>query len=160
MDEVRIVQADLSDPVHAEAVRELTSAYSMDEMGNGKPLPADVLERLIPALRAHPTTVIFLAYSGPQAVGIATCFIGFSTFAARELINIHDLAVLGTHRGRGVGRALLKAVEDYARRRGCVKVTLEVLENNPARTLYEAAGFKQMDYNTAAGSALFYTKKL
>lgn len=139
----------------------MTSAYAQDVMGNGGPLPTDVLARLIPGLRAHPTTIIFLAYVDDQAVGIATCFLGFSTFAARPLINIHDLAVLPEHRGRGIGRALLAAVEREARERGCARVTLEVQENNRrARDIYEAAGFAHAVYGETTGGSLFYTENL
>jgi len=159
--EPRIVEAQLERSDHERDVVAMTSAYASDVMGNGRPLSAEVQERLVPALRAHPTTIVFLAYVGEEAVGIATCFLGFSTFAARPLLNLHDLAVLPTHRGRGIGRALLAAVEQKARDRGCVKVTLEVQENNrPARYVYEAAGFAQACYGETAGGALFYAKTL
>ena len=139
----------------------MTAAYAEDVMGNGGPLPAGVLERLVPALRAHPTTIVFLAYANVAPVGIATCFLGFSTFAARPLINVHDLAVLPTHRGRGIGRLLLAAIEEKARRSGCVKVTLEVQENNVrARGVYESIGFSQAVYGPETGGSLFYTKRL
>jgi ribosomal protein S18 acetylase RimI-like enzyme len=161
MAELRVVEANLDQPDHQRDVVALTAAYAADGMGNAAPLPSDVLARLVPALRAHPTTIIFLAYLGDEAVGIATCFVGFSTFAARPLVNVHDLAVLSQHRRRGIGRALLTAVEEYARERGCVKVTLEVGESNPrARSLYAAAGFTQAMAGEAAGGALFYAKKL
>jgi ribosomal protein S18 acetylase RimI-like enzyme len=116
---------------------------------------------LIPGLREHPTTVIFLAYQGGDPIGIAVCFLGFSTFAARPLINIHDLAVLPDYRGHGVGRLLLDKVGEKAREMGCCKLTLEVLENNhPAMRLYKAAGFAQAAYQQAAGGALFYSKPI
>ena len=150
---MQVIEADLANPVHQRDVVAMTAAYALDAMGNGAPLSADVLQRLIPALREHPTTIIFLAYHNHQAVGIATCFLAFSTFAARPLINIHDLAVLPEHRGGGIGRALLEAVEAKARTLGCAKLTLEVVENNTvARRVYQAAGFSQ--------SALFLTKRL
>jgi ribosomal protein S18 acetylase RimI-like enzyme len=149
-------------------VKELINAYARDSMGNGAPLSQDVLDRLIPGLRNHPTTLIFLAYldepavgGDDRAVGIAVCFRGFSTFHARPLINIHDLAVLPEHRGRGIGRALLSAVEEHARSLDCCKLTLEVLENNrPARALYGKLGFHEAVYTEAAGPALFLVKSL
>jgi GNAT superfamily N-acetyltransferase len=95
------------------------------------------------------------------AVGIATCFVGFSTFAARPLINIHDLAVLPTHRGKGIARRLLEAVEQKARALGCTRITLEVLENNRrARHVYAASGFAQATSDSSTGGALFYIKNL
>ena len=161
MDEVEIVEADLDRADHQHAVLELIDAYAMDPMGNGKPLPEAVKQTLIPGLRNHPTTLIFLSFSGGRAMGIAVCFIGFSTFAARPLINIHDLAVLPGHRGGGAGRLLLAAVERKARAMGCCKVTLEVLENNHrALKVYAAAGFARATYTQEAGGALFFAKPL
>lgn len=158
---VTIIQADLSRPEHQRDVLAMTSAYAQDAMGNGEPLPQDVLARLITGLRAHPTTIVFLAYIDEQVVGIATCFLGFSTFTARPLINIHDLAVLPEQRGRGIGRSLLATVEHAARERGCSRVTLEVQENNSrARQVYQAAGFAQAVYGETTGGSLFYTKRL
>ena len=130
MEPIEIVEADLDRDDHQRSVLNLIDAYARDPMGNGEPLPSRVKNELIPGLRNHPTTLIFLAWCDGRAVGIAVCFIGFSTFAARPLINIHDLAVLPEGRGNGVGRKLLAAVERKAREMNCCKVTLEVLENN------------------------------
>ncbi len=161
MKSVEIIEADLNRTDHQNAVLHLVDAYAMDPMGNGGPLPADVRKALIPGLKKHPTTLIFLAFQKGQAAGIAVCFIGFSTFAARPVINIHDLAVLPGHRGSGIGRQLLAEVEGKARGMGCCKVTLEVLENNHrALKVYAAAGYAQATYRNDAGGALFYAKKL
>jgi GNAT superfamily N-acetyltransferase len=143
MESVTVVEADLGRPEHQAAIVALTDAYAQDAMGGGTPLTEAVRRDLVPALRQHPTTLVFLAYHEGKAVGIATCFIGFSTFVAQRLINIHDLAVVPSYRGRGVGRRLLGAVEQKARDLGCCKVTLEVLDANAvARRLYEAEGFE------------------
>lgn len=156
-----IVEADLTRPEHARDVVALTQAYAQDPMGNGAPLAQEVLDRLVPGLRSLPTTLIFLAYLDGEAVGIATCFRGFSTFHARPLVNVHDLAVLPARRGRGIGALLLAAVERKARQLGCCKVTLEVQENNTrAKGLYARAGFSQAVYGEPVGGFLFYTKPL
>ncbi|OYP18017.1 GNAT family N-acetyltransferase [Streptomyces sp. FBKL.4005] len=61
--------------------------------------------------------------------------------------NAHVLAVQGfavadEARGRGIGRALVRAAVAEARRRGARRLTLRVLAHNtPARSLYEAEGF-------------------
>jgi GNAT superfamily N-acetyltransferase len=158
---IRTVQADLQQPDHQAAVLTLVDAYSRDPMGDGAPLSAAARARLIPGLRQHPTTLVLLAYDGDTPVGVAVCFVGFSTFAARPLVNLHDVAVLPTHRGRGVGRALLAAVEAQARELGCCKLTLEVLDqNHRALRTYAAAGFKRYALQPGTGEAIFLTKPL
>ena len=158
---VRIVEADLSLAEHQEAVLAMVDAYSRDAMGDGKPLDQDVRTRLIPGLRRHPTTLIFLAFDGVQPIGAAVCFIGFSSFAAKPIINIHDFVVLPTSRGRGIGRRLLEAVEAKAREIGCCKLTLEVMDkNHQAIRMYQAAGFERYSLQKEAGAAIFMSKPL
>ena len=130
-------------------------------MGDGKPLSDTARRELIPGLQRHPTTMVFLAYDGGEPVGLAICFRGFSTFAARPLLNIHDFFVRPDKRGNGIGRKLLDELERQARAAGCCKLTLEVQENNHrARHIYAAAGFAQMVYAPEAGGSLFHTKPL
>jgi GNAT superfamily N-acetyltransferase len=156
---LNIIEADLNRPDHQDAVVAMIDAYAADPMGNGKRLDDDVRASLVPGLRKVPTSLIFLAYLDGNPVGIAACFHGFSTFAAKPLINIHDLSVVPGHRGHGIGRRLLEAVERKARSLGCCKVTLEVGADNRARRLYEAFGFSQTVYG-GAGAALFFSKRL
>ncbi len=137
-----IQQADFTNDDHARHIINLTNAYALDEMGGGRPLPDEVRKKMIDGLRAMPTSLVLLAFDGEEPVGIANCFWGYSTFYARKLINIHDLAVLPDARGKGVGKALIEKVKEIARKADCCKVTLEVLENNPARRLYEREGFE------------------
>jgi ribosomal protein S18 acetylase RimI-like enzyme len=158
---IRIVEADLRLPEHQEAVLAMVDAYSRDSMGDAKPLEPDVRERLVPALQKHPTTLILLAFDGDEPVGAVVCFIGFSTFAAKPLINIHDCVVVPACRGKGVGRRLLKAIEGKARKLGCCKLTLEVMDNNQrALRTYEAAGFVRYALQKEAGTAIFMSKSL
>nr|WP_055523169.1 GNAT family N-acetyltransferase [Streptomyces graminilatus] len=55
---------------------------------------------------------------------------------------IQGLAVATEARGTGVGRLLIRAAVEEARRRGALRLSLRVLgHNTPARRLYEAEGF-------------------
>jgi GNAT superfamily N-acetyltransferase len=158
---MQITQADLSKPEHQRAVVDLIDAYSRDPMGDEKPLPDDVKQRLIPGLREHPTTLIFLAFDGSKAIGIALCFRGFSSFAAKPLINIHDLNVLQAYRGKGIGRQLLEAVVAHGRKTGCCKLTLETQEHNyTAQKLYKSIGFARDVHTAEAGGAIFMKMNL
>lgn len=136
-------------------------SYARGATGGGQPLDPDVAARLVPALLEQPSALVLLALLDGRVVGIASCFFGFSTFSARPLLNVHDLAVLPEHQGRGIGRALLGAVEERACARGCCKLTLEVLEtNHGARRLYHERGFRDFELGGVAQRTLFLVKPL
>lgn len=158
---VTVTQADYGDPVQAGAIARLMEEYARDPMGGGKPLPEGVAERLAAELAQRPQALTLLAYAGDEAAGLLNAFEGFSTFAGRPLLNLHDVVVSRRFRGRGIGRLLLAEAERIARERGCCKITLEVLEGNQvARAAYEKAGFGAYVLDPAAGRALFWQKPL
>lgn len=152
--------ADYADPRDAADVVALLDAYARDPMGGGAALGDDVKARLPGDLAANPHAFTLLARLDDQAVGLANCFMGYSTFAAAPLVNIHDLAVLPGHRGAGIGKALMAAIEAETLKRGACKVTLEVLSGNPARHLYAAQGYGDYQLDPATGHALFWQKRL
>lgn len=166
MSEIEIVRADLRSAAHQSAVLEMLNAYAMDPMGDEQPLGEYAREHLIDGLRNHPTTLIFFAsrktdLGSAEPVGIVISFRGFSTFAAKPLINLHDVYVDSSVRGQGVGVRLLRAVEEEGLETGCCKLTLEVQEHNTqARRVYEQYGFAQATYAKDAGGALFMSKPL
>ena len=161
MQDVEILKADLDLPSHQAAVLKMMDEYSRDPMGDGQPLSSYAIAHLIEELRKLPTSLIFLAMLDNRPVGIATCFVGLSTFAARRLINISDYFLVPELRGQGIGRRLLERVEKEARLLECCKLTLEVQENNHnAQRVYRAFGFSQSVHVAAAGAALFLTKSL
>ncbi|MCJ2179853.1 GNAT family N-acetyltransferase [Novosphingobium album (ex Hu et al. 2023)] len=158
---VTVRLADFGEASDAGAMVALLDAYARDPMGGGTPLDPAVRERLAAALKAFPGAFTLLAFDGEDAVGLANCFTGFSTFAARPLINIHDIAVKPGARGKGIGRALMQAVEQEARARGACKITLEVLGGNErAKALYAALGYGNYALDPATGTAQFWEMKL
>jgi len=161
MADLRIFEAELSDPAQGAVVVRLLDAYARDEMGGGKPLSPYAREHLVPELRRRQGACVILAELGSEAIGLMICLEGFSTFACRPLLNIHDVVVLVPHRGRGVAKRMLALAEAVARRRDCCKLTLEVLEGNtPAIGLYRAFGFEGYALDPAKGEARFWQKLL
>ncbi|WP_240504400.1 GNAT family N-acetyltransferase [Tsuneonella mangrovi] len=159
--DLTVAKADYNDRSDAEALVALLDAYARDPMGGGEPLAEEVREQLVPALAEQSGAFSLIARVRGKPAGLANCFMGFSTFAARPLVNIHDIAVLAEFRGQGVGRALLDAVEAEARARGACKLTLEVLSGNePAIAAYRKAGFAQYGLDPAMGTAQFWERKL
>ena len=156
-----VALADYADPADAAAVVDLLDVYARDPMGGGEPLAAGIRAALPDALAAHPGAFSLIARENGVPVGLANCFTGFSTFACAPLVNIHDLSVRSSHRDKGVGRALMRAVENEAQARGACKITLEVLSGNErAKALYASEGFADFALDPAMGSAQFWEKKL
>lgn len=140
--EVEIIKADLDNPKHAADIVRIIDLFAKDPMGQDEPLEEDVRVDMIAEMKKIPTTMTYIAYLGEKALGIVTCFIGFSTFTASKTLKIHDVAVHPDARGMGVGTKLLNHVNEEAERMGCSKITLEVRTDNPARKLYEREGFE------------------
>lgn len=160
-DFVQVFQANYADPRHAQAVVALLDAYARDPAGGGEPLSAFARQRLVPELAARPTAFSVLAFMAEQPVGLVNCIEGFSTFACKPLVNVHDVVVMPALRGAGIGQRMLERVEQIARSRGACKLTLEVLSGNrSAIRLYERSGFAPYELDPAMGQAQFFQKWL
>ncbi len=139
---VVVRDAELQTPDDAAAVVALVDEYARGPQGQSRALSDGARARLAPGLRKHPGSFVLLACEDGVSVGVAVCFWGFSTFAGKPLINIHDLAVTSAHRRKGVGSALIEEVLRRAREADCAKVTLEVHDaNDRAKRLYKRMGF-------------------
>ncbi len=156
-----ILIADLSNPAHADAVVYLLNEYARDEMGGGAELPGFVKQNLVSELKKRPVIHSVIAFVHEKPAGLAICMEGFSTFACKPLLNVHDMVVAQEFRGRGISRRLLAKAEEIAKKLGCCKLTLEVLEGNQvARAAYRSFGFEGYELNPEAGKALFWQKKI
>ena len=161
MSQVVVVQADYSNPVHAQALRDVLNHYANDPMGGGEALSPHVLEQLPAELAKRPHAFSVLAFVDGEAAGLVNCFEGFSTFAGKPLVNVHDVSVSGAFRGLGLSQQMLLKVEEIARERGCCKITLEVLEGNDvAQGSYRKFGFSDGKLDPAYGRMLFWNKYL
>jgi GNAT superfamily N-acetyltransferase len=78
---------------------------------------------------------------GGRPVGFALYFFTYSTFLARPTLYLEDLFVQPEARGRGAGRALLRALARIAVRRGCGRMEWTVLDwNTPSIRFYRRLG--------------------
>lgn len=159
---IHISRVDYGNAADCTALVILLDAYARDPMGGGIPLEIDVRQRLCADLARIPGAASFLAWNAAgEAVGLINCFLGYSTFKARPLMNVHDIIVISAQRRAGVGQALLAAAEAHARSLGCCKLTLEVLTGNArAVASYRRFGFEPYTLDPAAGQASFMHKWL
>lgn len=85
--------------------------------------------------------VLFIEYNS-EIVGLATCFINYSTFKAQPYINVHDIVIHSSMRGKQLGKLLMQKIIEIAHHYNCCKVTLEVREDNiVAQRMYKQLGF-------------------
>ncbi|OZA28356.1 MAG: GNAT family N-acetyltransferase [Hydrogenophilales bacterium 17-61-9] len=158
---IEITRVCYDDAIHAAALVELMDAYARDPAGGGKALSDFARQNLVGALAARPFIFSVLAFDDAMPVGLVNAIEGFSTFACRPLVNVHDVVVAPSHRGRGIAAHMFEQVEALARERGACKLTLEVLQGNtPARNVYQRLGFTDYQLDPAMGHAQFLHKWL
>lgn len=157
---MQFVIADYNQPEHEKAIVYLMDCYAKDPMGGNQALPEELKTQIVPGLRQYPNAFTLLAFKGGKPAGLANCFESFSTFQCKPLINIHDLIVSMDYRSLGIAKRLLKEVDNIAIKRGCCKITLEVLKGNkPAQILYNQHGFAAYEL-PEFGEAQFWEKIL
>lgn len=161
LDGLVVTRNPYEDSWRRAAVVAILDEYARDPMGGGEGLGEEVKGRLVEELAKRRWIRTLLAEVCGEAVGLLVAVEGFSTFAGRPLMNIHDVAVREAWRGRGVGGALLGEAERWARELGACKLTLEVLEGNEgAQRLYRRLGFVAYQLSEATGRAEFWEKVL
>jgi GNAT superfamily N-acetyltransferase len=102
-------------------------------------------------LREHlfgprPYAEVLLAEEAGAVVGFALFFPIYSTFRAQPGLYLEDLFVRPDRRGKGHGKALLRALARLAVARGCGRLDWAVLHwNEPALAFYRALGAVPMD---------------
>ena len=130
-------------------------------MGGGVPLSDSTKNNLVKELSNIPHAFSVLCYVNNKPAGLINCFEAFSSFQCKPLINVHDVIVLADFRGHGISQLMLKEVEEIAKKKGCCKLTLEVLEGNKvAQRSYKKFGFAGYELNPLMGKALFWEKPI
>ena len=93
---------------------------------------------------------VLLAEDGGTVVGFALFFHNYSTFRGKPGIYLEDLFVFPEARGKGHGKALLRAIAKLAVERDCARVEWSVLDwNTPSIEFYKSLGAEPLDAWTA-----------
>ena len=156
---ISIEEADLATPsVRAELIG-LVEAFAVVSKVTLRPGHAEALDQL---LKSHPTLFVLLAReAGGRALGYAMCQKTISSFEGAPSVNLHDIYLEESVRGRGVGRAMIATLEKKARSMGCRKITLEVdRENTGAQRLYRELGFADGSSDRDGDGCWFWRKMI
>ena len=127
--------------VDAAAMRDFTAAERLQRAVWGAAAPVVGVPQLVAA--AHAGGTVLIAYDGDAPVGFCYGFVGLdeesdavaSGGRSEVILWSHMLAVVPSHRGRGLGVRLKRAQADRARRRGIRRIlwTFDPLETANAR---------------------------
>ena len=95
---------------------------------------------------ARPSAEVVLAFAGEEPAGFALWFQSYSTFLAKPGLYLEDLFVYPQHRGRGLGRQLLRYLARVAVERDYGRVEWSVLDwNVDAIGFYRSIGAELLD---------------
>ncbi|MGV7214222.1 N-acetyltransferase family protein [Bradyrhizobium sp. UFLA05-112] len=95
---------------------------------------------------ANPRLFCAITEWSGEAVGFAVWFVNFSTFSGRHGIYLEDLYVRPSHRGKGIGKALLNYLGKECVENGWSRLQWTVLDwNAPSIAFYKSLGAVMMD---------------
>ena len=148
----------LAGPEDAVAVASLFAAFR-DWYGERTPGDAQI-RRSVDQLLADERTEFLL--TGDPPAGFAQLRFRPSVWTGADDAWLEDVYVSEDARGGGLGRALVEACLDRARRRGCRRIQLDCNERNAAALgLYESLGFSaEQPARWSGGRDLYLTRRL
>jgi GNAT superfamily N-acetyltransferase len=132
------------------AIADLVSDLRAEERG----LPADraLILATVESAVSQSASCVFVAESGAAMVGMAVVhWVPFPMLAGMEAY-VSDLIVAAAARGAGIGRGLVEAVEQEARKRGCVRL---MLNNRMAATSFQRGFYAKLGYRQRGDFANF-----
>ncbi|HEX6472381.1 MAG TPA: GNAT family N-acetyltransferase [Streptosporangiaceae bacterium] len=135
---IRPDEGELLRRLRLGALADVPSAFD-STLTRERELPAAEWHRRARAGAEGDSAVTFVVEDGTEVVGLVT---GLWDGDGEHGAQVVSMWVDRRARGRGIGRLLLDAVVDWAVRRGAPRAELWVTDgNDPARRLYEQAGF-------------------
>jgi len=88
----------------------------------------------------------FFVYADDELIGYFKLKEGSSPINSEENgLEIEKLYLLQSATGKGVGKTVMTFIFDFANKKQCTTLLLQVMESSPAKLFYESYGFKQID---------------
>ena len=103
---IHIESVSLDDSAHVEEAIKLLNEFSAEHEG---PISWPARASLPSLFRRHHAIIHLVKIDG-QYVGVSLCQRNLISFKGSEALNLHDLYVVPSARGQGVGRRLLQRI--------------------------------------------------
>ena len=133
---MEIIRAQLQ---HTDLIAPLFDAYRQFYKADSD---LEASREFIQQRLSNDESIIFLALDDEQAIGFAQLYPLFASVALQSLWLLNDLYVHPSVRKAGVGEALMKEAEDFARETNSRGLFLRTATDNiPAQRLYERCGW-------------------
>lgn len=132
---------DLATPADIPSLAELLTALFSQEV-EFVPDPAAQCKGLAAIIDNPALGAILVVRDGPAILAMVNLLFTVSTALGEEVALLEDMVVDPMARGSGLGSDLLAYAIDFARRRGCKRITLLTDEaNTAAQRFYARQGF-------------------
>lgn len=113
----------------------------LDQLGH--PASAAEIPERIEKLHARPGTIVLVAESDGEAVGVVTVHLFQSLHAQEPVAWLTTVVVDENVRGKGVGSVLVKRAEEWAIAQGAVRVSLtSALHRERAHEFYKTRNYE------------------
>ncbi|HUF01898.1 MAG TPA: GNAT family N-acetyltransferase [Gaiellaceae bacterium] len=110
----------------------------------GYPTMPDAVLRRLERLTSSEADRVLVAEVDGEVVGLASVHISHSVEYDEPAAKLSAIVVGGNYRGRGIGAALVAAIETEARSRGCSLLSLTTAEHRTgAHSFYREVGFEE-----------------
>ena len=130
-----IIEANID---HLEEVASLFDAYRVFYK---QPSDIESAKKFLGERIINNESIIYLAYEDKEAVGFTQLYPLFSSVSMKPMYLLNDLYVKSSHRGKGIGEALINRAKVLCEKEQNKGLALQTATDNPAQKLYERLGF-------------------
>lgn len=138
--------------IRAAAERDLPAVlalYAQPDLDDGNVLQVDQAAAIFARFALYPNYTLFVAEEGQQVIGTFALLV-MDNLAHRGTPSavVEDVVVSAAHRGRGIGRAMMRFAMERCALHGCYKMALSSnLKRRQAHAFYDSLGFERHGFS-------------